>query len=247
MFDNLPSFRLSKILRFRSSSVNDPCLNHSCTNNGTCQKIINSNDLEYFCSCKSGFYGNSCEHYDDQCNNYCSTKSICKPNHRGILTGDHQHPLCLCPISTFGPRCYFKNDHCQQNPCLNGGTCFVTYNSTDINEYICICTDLFEGDQCQVPKGIVNIRFNMSSNSSLETSDVVAATVSYSDYHTPTLGFIVRHQQAYAGLPSDLKLMYSDKLSPYAPTSAVMKVYGANYHKEEPKYYLLYFYSRQEK
>ena len=30
-FDNLPSFRLSKILRFPSSSVNDPCLNHSCT------------------------------------------------------------------------------------------------------------------------------------------------------------------------------------------------------------------------
>jgi hypothetical protein len=244
-FDNLPSFRLSKILRFPSTSVNDPRLNHLSNQNGTCQKIINSNDLEYFCSCKSGYYGISCEHYDEECNNYCEPKSICKPKYRGILTGNQQHPFCLCPISTFGQRCYFKNVNCQQNPCLNGGTCFVTYDSSDINQYICICTDLFEGYQCQLPKGMVNITFNMLSNSSLQTSNVVAATVSYSDYAVPSLRSIVRHQQVYVGLPSDLKLRYSSKLGTYAPTTALLKIYESNYYSEEPKYYLLYFYQNQ--
>ncbi|CAF2767092.1 unnamed protein product [Rotaria sp. Silwood2] len=248
-FDNLPVFRLSKILRFPSqvsSFINDPCLNNSCSKNGLCQEVLNSNHSSYFCFCKSGYYGIYCEHYDEVCSHYCAPKSLCKPKYRGILTGNQQHPLCLCPVSTFGNRCYFKNENCKKNPCLNGGSCIVTYNMTDINEYICICTSLFQGNQCQLSKGIVNITFALSLDTVLQTTDVVATTVLYSDYKVETLDFIVRHQQVYIGLPLGVKLIYSHKLATYAPTTAVLKVYGPNYHHQEPKYYLLYFHPDQK-
>jgi hypothetical protein len=248
-FDFLPSFRLSKILSFHSkvsSSLDDPCRNHSCTEYGICQKIINSNPFSYFCSCKSGYYGIYCEHYNEQCNNYCAPKSICKPEHRGILAGNQQQPLCLCPVLTFGLRCYLKNDYCERNPCLNGGSCIVTYDFTDINNYTCICTDLFEGNHCQLLKGMVHIKFMLSPNSELQTTDVVATTVLYNDYETQSLRFIVRHQQVYSGLLSELKPIHSGKIDIYAPTTAVLKVYGQSYRYEEPKYYLLYFYPLQK-
>ncbi|CAF1418976.1 unnamed protein product [Adineta steineri] len=246
-FDFLPSFRLSKILYFSSLSFNTPCLNHSCSQNGICQKIINSNDdFSYFCLCKSGFHGIYCEHYDEQCNDYCSPKSICKPKYRGILTGNEEDPLCLCPISTFGHRCYLKNNHCQQNPCLNKGSCIVTYNLTDVNHYQCICTDLYEGNHCELLKGMVKIKLIVSSNSTLQTSDIVAMTIFYSDYDNKSLRFIDRYQQVYSGLFSELKPIYISKLDTYTPTIAVLKVYEKNYRQEEPKYYLLYFYPEQK-
>lgn len=46
----------------------------------------------------------------------------------------------------------------QSNPCFNGGTCLVQYNSNDPDEYVCICTNLFEGNHCQHGKGTVNTR-----------------------------------------------------------------------------------------
>jgi hypothetical protein len=122
----------------------------------------------------------------------------------------------------------------------------VTYNLIDISNYTCICTDSFEGDHCQIPKGMVNIRFMLSLNSALKTNEVIAATVLYSDYEIPSLRFMVRDQQVYTGLPSSLKLIYSHKLATYAPTTAILKVYGANYHSEKPKYYLLYYYPDQK-
>jgi hypothetical protein len=247
-FDFLPSFRLSKILRFHPpvrSLTNNPCLNNSCSKNGICQEILNSNHSSYFCSCHSGYYGIDCRFQDEQCNNYCSPKSICKPKHRGILTGN-EHPLCLCPASTFGSSCYLKNDQCRNNPCLHGGSCVVTYNVTDMNDYICVCTDLFEGNHCQFPRGIVDITNVLSSDSTLTAVDVVAASVSFSDYQIPSLNLDIRHQQVYDSMPSHLKLIYGYKPGTGAPTTAVMKIYGLNYLSEEPKYYVLYFYPDQK-
>jgi hypothetical protein len=247
-FDFLPSFRLSKILRSHPpvpSFENNRCLNNSCSKNGICQEIINSNHSLYFCSCHSGYYGINCEFHDEQCNNYCSSKSICKPKYRGILTGNH-HPLCLCPIATFGSSCYLKNDHCQKNPCLHGGSCVVTYNMTDTKGYICVCTNLFEGGLCQFPKGTVDIELVLSSDSTLNASDVVAVTVSFKDYYILSLAFDVRHQQVYGLLPSHLKLNYDYRLGTGAPATAVMKVYGPSYRSEEPTYYILYYYPNEK-
>ena len=149
-FDFLPSFRLSKILHFRPpiySSSQSLCLGNRCGPNGICQDILNSNGLFYYCLCHSGYYGTHCESYDEQCNNYCSPKSICKAEYQQMITGD-QRPLCLCPVSTFGRTCFLENNECQFNPCLHGGTCIVAYDITDTNAYLCICTDAFEGNHC---------------------------------------------------------------------------------------------------
>jgi len=122
----------------------------------------------------------------------------------------------------------------------------VDYDLANTDNYICLCTDLFTGDHCQFPKGMADITFQLSSNSMVQTADVVATTVSSSDFHDKSLNFNVRHQQVYDGLPSHLKLIYSDKLVAYAPTTAVLKVYGPNYHSVEPEYYILYFHPGQK-
>jgi hypothetical protein len=245
-FDFLPAFRLSKILRFNPlvTSLSDgPCLNNYCGKNGVCQEVINSNRLSYFCSCNSGYYGIRCTYKDKECSHYCSPKSICKPKYSGILTGNQQ-PLCLCSASTFGTTCYLKNNNCRNNPCLHGGSCVVTYELADTDEYTCLCTDSFTGDYCQFPKGTVDITFVLSSVSTLQTTDAVATTVSYSNYDAKSLRFNIRHQQVYDALPPRLKLIYSHELG--APATAVLKIYGPNYHTEEPGYYVLYFHPGQK-
>ncbi len=242
-FDFLPSFRLSKILRFNppvSSFSNQLCLNNHCGKNGICQEIINLNDSSYFCSCNSGYYGIHCEYYDEECKDYCSPKSICKPKSNGIIRGNQQ-PLCLCSTSSFGDRCYLKNDNCRNNPCLHEGTCVVDYNLAYIDKYTCLCTDSFEGDHCQFPRETVEITFVLSSDFKLQMNHVIATTVSYNDYDKKTLHFNIRHQQVYDALPEHLKLIYSHKWGEYAPTTAILKVYGSNYYREEPNYYVLYF------
>ncbi|CAF3583830.1 unnamed protein product [Adineta steineri] len=236
-FDFLPSFRLAKILRLSSSSSCSS--NHSCTKNGICQQIINRNDSSYFCSCQNGFYGLYCEYYDHQCRDYCSLNAICKPKYRGILTGNQSEPYCLCPLSTFGPRCYFKNKYCQFNPCLNQGTCFITSNLANINEYICICTNFYEGKHCEFSKGMINIRIN----SSFSINDILATTVFYNDYDQETLRFLIRYQQVYSSLHSQLKPIYIGKVEQYAPIMAIMKIYRLNYESE---YYLLYYHPNKK-
>jgi hypothetical protein len=78
------------------------------------------------------------------------------------------------------------------------------------------------------------------------TTDVVATTVSYSNYDEKSLHFNVHHQQVYRALSSHLKLIYSSKLGAHAPATAVLKVYGLNYRTEEARYYVLYFHSGQK-
>jgi hypothetical protein len=117
----------------------------------------------------------------------------------------------------------------------------VDYDLADFDKCTCLCTDLFEGDHCQVPRGTVEITFVLSSDSTLQTNEVVATTVSYNDYGMEIWRFNVRHQQVYGALPSYLKLIYSHEIGEYAPTTAILKVYGPNYYREEPNYYVLYF------
>jgi hypothetical protein len=48
-------------------------------------------------------------------------------------------------------------------------------------------------------------------------------------------------------LPSHLNLIYSHKRNAYAPETAILRIYRANFHSEEPEYYILYFHYRQTK
>jgi stress-induced morphogen len=129
---------------------------------------------------------------------------------------------------------------------LHAGGCVVLDDLADTDHYVCLCTDSFEGDHCEIPKGMVKIKFMLSSDSSLQRSDVAATTVSFNDYDFQSLRFLLRHQQVYDTLPSDLKLIYSHNLATYAPAIAIMNVYESNYRRKEPEYYILYFYPDQK-
>jgi len=240
-FDFLPAFRLAKVLRFPLSFTSNPLCQTSnpCQNNATCHNIINRNHSSYFCSCSHGFHGQHCEFYDSRCNDYCSPSSICKPTYRGNLTGNRQ-PFCLCPIDTFGSTCSIKNNPCQPNPCLNQGRCLMQYDLSDINKYICLCANSFEGDHCENRKGMVRIEINSQLKSS--SADILAITVVYNDYQMPSLRFLPRHQQLYNQLPTSLTLVYSQKTSTYAPAIAFLKAYSSHSLDEESKYYILYYY-----
>jgi hypothetical protein len=82
----------------------------------------------------------------------------------------------------------------------------------------------------------------------LQADDIVATTISYNDIHDDrSLIFNVRNHQVYRSLPSHLNLIYNHKLSAYAPITAILRIYRANFQSEEPEYYILYFNSRQTK
>jgi hypothetical protein len=156
-FDFLPSFRLSKILRFPNWFVNS-CLNHKCNENSTCQPIFNENK-SYFCSCKSGFYGKDCSKYEDICSSYCSPYSLCLADDRSLISGT-KNPFCICPLGYFGLRCYLKFEQCNSNPCLNNGSCIYTSESYAGDSFVCQCSKLFHGDRCQHAKMFIQIQLN---------------------------------------------------------------------------------------
>ncbi|CAF5034635.1 unnamed protein product, partial [Rotaria magnacalcarata] len=242
-FDFLPVYRLSKILRFSSFSGSKvgSCSNKPCGSHGTCQKILNSNSsLNYFCSCHSGFYGKHCDLYYQECLGYCSANSICKPNYRGILTGNSKSMLCICSAARFGPTCSLKNDQCIVNPCQHGGSCFPTYTPQDILNYTCLCAPSFTGSHCELARGLVHIRMNLSTNSLLRPMNISALTIAFNNYNPKTFAFLMQHQQVHRNLPLQIQLAYSRKLIT-APTIGLLKVYGQNYEREEPKYFVLYF------
>jgi hypothetical protein len=77
-FDFLPSFRFSKILRFKS--YNNACLSNPCSVNSACYPILNP-DTSFICQCKSGFYGERSEHMSNICLSRCAPNAICKPTY----------------------------------------------------------------------------------------------------------------------------------------------------------------------
>jgi hypothetical protein len=87
---------------------------------------------------------------------------------------------------------------------------------------------------------MVNIMVISSSDSLLQTSDIIATTISYNDFYDSLLRLTIRHQQVYNTLPSYFQLKYSHKLISYAPSMSFLKVYRSNYRDEEPQCYILY-------
>lgn len=230
-FDFLPSFRLATILRFPSWFTNsslDPCVNHTCNQNSTCQPIFNQNN-SYFCSCKSGFHGKDCSKYEDICTSYCSPHSLCRPDDHSMISATKK-PFCICPLGYFGPRCYLKFQQCNSNPCLNNGSCIYNYVSYGGDSFVCHCSKFFYGDRCQRTKMIIQVRLNTSIiNKSLH-----ASTVQYYDVEQKTLKFLLRHQEVTKGFQSYIYYAHGLEI---APALCILKAY---YDLNEPKYFIIY-------
>jgi hypothetical protein len=163
-FDFLPVFRLATVLKFPSWINNvtlDSCVPNPCNSNSSCKPIPNKNQ-SFYCSCKSGYSGLYCEKYHAECSLYCSSDSICRPNHRGLI-GNSDHPLCICPLGHFGPHCHLRNEACKSNPCGLNATCYPSYDPSEENSVICMCSEEFYGDRCQNEKLMVQVQVNMTA------------------------------------------------------------------------------------
>jgi hypothetical protein len=234
-FDFLPSFRLSKILHLPSNqvtSLNNSCSYQSCNMHGRCLPIINRNST-YFCSCDNGYYGKHCQNYDHRCTNHCSPNSICKPEYGGIITSDNK-PYCLCSTTHYGPTCALKNDQCNKNPCKHHGTCYMSYDSADMQNYTCICTSLYYGVNCEILKASITIRIN----SKYLSVTAIATTIQYYDIDNRTrTNLILRNQQVFDSVPQET-LYHHDRF--ISPIIGIVKLYGNDYLINEPTYYLGY-------
>jgi hypothetical protein len=213
-------------------SSNNSCSHQLCGINGRCLPIINHNST-YFCSCRSGFYGKHCQNYDVRCAKHCSPNSICKPDYGGIITSDRK-PYCLCPKTHYGPTCALKNDQCSKNPCKYNGTCHMSYDPTDMQNYTCSCTGLYYGINCELPKASVTVIID-STNSSLTA---IATTIQFYDIDSRTrTDLFLRNQQVFDSVPQKTFLRH-DQLT--SPAIAILKLYGSDDLTREPTYYLGY-------
>ncbi|CAF4251740.1 unnamed protein product, partial [Adineta steineri] len=102
-FDFLPAFRFAKILHFNTKNQNYSC-DLICGPYGKCIRLENE-IKKTICTCQSGWYGDRCELYDEQCKEFCHPQALCRPQERGFINGDRR-PACLCPHLWFGPTCH---------------------------------------------------------------------------------------------------------------------------------------------
>ena len=231
-FDYLPTFRLAIVLRFPETYMNhssNPCVNSTCNSNSTCIPLLSSRNGYYYCSCKSGFYGNNCQLLDENCPKYCSIYSVCRRTSRSLLLGTKQ-PLCICPLNRFGPRCYLRYEACQSDPCQNDGTCYHTFDLSGMRPFMCKCPKHFYGDMCekQPASSRIQIAAVLSANATL------ASVVQYYDLNNVTMTLILRYQKAFFRIPTQLRF---DHAQTQVPVLGVLKQYSS---LANANYYVLY-------
>jgi hypothetical protein len=147
----LPVSRIAAVLRAPVERIL-PTKKSDCSfrcQHGQCMKYINTE--KYFCQCEPNWYGLSCD-MNEHCD--CSFDSRCVGSANG-------RPICVCPPYKIGPRCLL-NSPCHAEACLNGGTCLQISNQRNdarSTHYRCVCTDKFEGENCESRKTIVSLQF----------------------------------------------------------------------------------------
>ena len=228
-FDYLPSHRLALVIRFPSKS--EHCTNRTCWPNSKCQPILNTND-SYYCSCNTGFYGSKCQYYESKCQSYCSNQSICLPNGRGKFANVN-NPFCICPQNRFGPRCHLRHDECIDSPCMNNGTCYLTFDRTGQQPFICQCSKQFYGDRCQHMKTSIRIHLTMPMSARVNV-------IQFYDIEKIAQQLIIQKQFFVDGSISVIDYNHGRAL---APTLAMLKVYKEN--NEIAQYFILYIQLNQ--
>jgi hypothetical protein len=214
-FDFLPSFRLAKVLHLtKPDTTKNPCFNNSCNGQQECYPILNQNST-YVCLCPPNFKGDNCSKVDDMCEKrFCSADALCKPNYRGLLSGN-ERPYCVCPLNKIGDRCDLTHDKCDPNPCQNNGICLSTSKP---NRFFCSCDDYHYGDKCQSEKLSIRLYINKSSSH-------LAAVVQYFDINFFSLDLLLINQSVHDNLPDLLHYPYEEKK---APKIIVVKLYYSN-------------------
>ncbi|CAF0978838.1 unnamed protein product [Adineta steineri] len=145
-FRFLPVHRLVVLLTLKTNQLSN---SHACPlkcQEGTCMKYIN--EEKFFCHCKRNWSGALC-HIFVSCDD-CSSDSLCM----GYI---HNRSICICPSEKFGSRCLLKHP-CPKDYCQNNGSCIVRHERTE-SSYLCLCSEHFRGNQCEIPKSKLEISF----------------------------------------------------------------------------------------
>jgi len=80
--------------------------------------------------------------------------------------------ICLCPVGTFGPRCFLTQHVCQSQPCHHGGQCIPNdFGRKNKLEYTCICKEDYSGDNCER----IDTRIEISFQSNIKIPSSVLA------------------------------------------------------------------------
>jgi hypothetical protein len=144
----LPVNRLSVSLNL-SNHLLQHSFNCSITcKNGECVKYVNKD--KYFCRCYPSWSGIQCNVLIDCW--ACSSDSAC-------IGSANNKSICVCPIDRFGPRCLLTST-CPINACHNNGQCVPADVTIPENNYTCICSDRFFGQNCEYRKATLDVSFN---------------------------------------------------------------------------------------
>jgi hypothetical protein len=193
-FDFLPSFRLAKVLQLTMpDSAENPCTSNPCSIQEECHPLLNAKS-RYICLCRPHFTGKRCSIMDQRCSdNFCSANALCKPNYRGLLSGN-ELPYCICSVNEIGRRCNLVQDQCNPNPCQNNGTCFA---KSEPNQFMGLCARPYYGKLCELGKQTVQLYI-------YESVEHKAAVIQYFHINLHSLDLILDHQVRYAKLPNFL-------------------------------------------
>jgi hypothetical protein len=123
-----------------------------------------------------------------------------------------------------------RHDECDSNPCLNNGTCHVTYDLSGERPFFCFCSQLFHGDRCEHEK--MSIRVDIVN---LTVTEPVAVVSQFYDVHKRSLELQFVHQQVYRGLPSSSRYNHGQALQPIL---GVLKIY--DHSLAPPLYFIMY-------
>uniref|UniRef100_A0A667XG01 EGF-like domain-containing protein n=1 Tax=Myripristis murdjan TaxID=586833 RepID=A0A667XG01_9TELE len=105
----------------------DSCLSSPCANGGTCSSLPGG---RYTCSCPSGYTGQNCLNDTDEC---ATAPSLCQ--NEGVCVNTPGSYKCNCASGYTGRHCETPYVPCSPSPCLNGGTCRPTSETS----YLCHC------------------------------------------------------------------------------------------------------------
>ena len=133
---------------------------HRCSdiqcNNGKCHKYFNDRLNRTFCQCDEGWSGISC---DIRYSSMCSSDSLSF----GHLFNNRS--ICVCPLNKIGPRCFIDDQICQPTTCFNKGKCLsVDEYRTSKKRFVCLCSQGFTGDLCQIDQTKVLLTFHPKVN-----------------------------------------------------------------------------------
>ncbi|CAF3712463.1 unnamed protein product [Adineta steineri] len=131
----------------------EDCSNHSCAH-GRCIRYSNDPKGNIFCQCNPEWSGRYCNiPRTNRCN--CSFDSLC------IGMTANNRSLCVCPIYKWGSHCLLQNTVCQNIICQNGGQCISVdeYMISD-KKFICICSDGYTGEKCEISNTIITVSFD---------------------------------------------------------------------------------------